>query len=45
MEKRKKLYETPVLRVTQLVQCCTILTGSATIDALSTEHDYDNYDD
>ena len=42
METRKKPYETPVLRVTQLVQCCTILAGSATIDALILEEDYDD---
>lgn len=42
MEKRKKPYETPDLRVTQLVERRTILAGSATIDVLLTEDDYDD---
>ena len=42
MEKKTKQYETPETRVTALVQCRSILTGSATIDVLLTEDDYDS---
>ena len=43
MEKKtKQPYETPETRVTALVQCRSILTGSATIDVLLTEDDYDS---
>lgn len=42
MEKTTKQYETPETRVTALVQCRSILTGSTTIDNLGKEDDYDD---